>query len=232
MLLIKAGEKNMSNYIYTNEGLVNADELMHYGVPGMKWGRRKNSYVKRAVRGHAGPGRYMTTKRQLAGDKRDLEALNKGQHLSVGLTKKRQAAYDAKDRARLEKRIAKNEKRLADHNVSKDSAVTRRVKEDYRKMSDQDFKTKYKVSKDKYAKRVEKYGDPYMKAPLAKLGKKLAQKEDKKYISKLKKSLTKDANNDLNKPYSQPIGNGAYANWPTKRAFIDAEINRVKRNSI
>jgi hypothetical protein len=80
----------------------------------MRWGRRKNPYAKRVVRGHAGPGRYITTKRQLAGDKRDLEALNKGQHLSVGLTKKRQAAYDAKDRARLEKRIAKNEKRIAD----------------------------------------------------------------------------------------------------------------------
>lgn len=35
----------MSNYIYTNEGLVNADELMHYGVPGMRWGHRKNRYV-------------------------------------------------------------------------------------------------------------------------------------------------------------------------------------------
>ena len=32
----------MANYIYTNDGLINVDELMHYGVPGMKWGRRKN----------------------------------------------------------------------------------------------------------------------------------------------------------------------------------------------
>lgn len=111
----------MSNYIYTNDGLVNADELAHYGVPGMRWGHRKNSYVKRTVRGHAGPGRYITTKRQLAGDKRDLEALNKGQHLSVGLTKKRQAVYDAKDRARLEKRIAKNEKRITDRDSNKQS---------------------------------------------------------------------------------------------------------------
>lgn len=31
----------MSNYIYTNGQLYNADELMHYGVPGMKWGHRK-----------------------------------------------------------------------------------------------------------------------------------------------------------------------------------------------
>lgn len=116
----------MSNYIYTNEGLVNADELMHYGVPGMRWGRRKNSYTKRAVRGHAGPGRYMTTKRQLAGDKRDLEALNKGQHLSVGLTKKRQAAYDAKDRDRLEKRIASNEKRIADRDHNRQLRVEKK----------------------------------------------------------------------------------------------------------
>ena len=35
----------MPNYIYTNDGLVNADELKHYGVPGMKWGRRKSTYT-------------------------------------------------------------------------------------------------------------------------------------------------------------------------------------------
>ena len=78
------------------------NELYHFGVKGMKWGRRK-------IRGHAGPGKYATKKRQLAGDKKDLEALNKGQHLSAGVTKKRQAAYDARDRAALEKKIAKNE---------------------------------------------------------------------------------------------------------------------------
>ena len=81
---------------------IHSDELYHFGVKGMKWGRRK-------VRGHAGPGRYATKKRQLAGDKKDLEALNKGQHLSAGLTKKRQAKFDARDKAALEKRIAKNE---------------------------------------------------------------------------------------------------------------------------
>jgi hypothetical protein len=68
----------------------------------MKWGKRK-------ARGHAGSGVYITRKRQLAGDKRDLTELNEGKHLSVGLTKKRQAAYDARDKAALEKRIAKNQ---------------------------------------------------------------------------------------------------------------------------
>lgn len=86
------------------------DELMHYGVPGMKWGVRKSNYAARTARGHAGMGKYATRKRQLAGDKRDLQRLNKGQHLSVGLTKKRQAAFDARDKRNLESRIAKNEK--------------------------------------------------------------------------------------------------------------------------
>jgi len=65
-------------------------------------------YAARKVRGHAGPGQYITRKRQLAGDKRDLEYLNKGGHLSVGFTKKRQAAYDARDKKILENRIKLN----------------------------------------------------------------------------------------------------------------------------
>lgn len=103
---------------------INTNELMHYGVKGMKWG-------KRMARGHAGPGLYLTKKRQLAGDKRDLAALNKGEHLSVGLTKKRQAAFDKRDKAALEKRIAKNEteqktkldKKAANPNRSREIAI-------------------------------------------------------------------------------------------------------------
>lgn len=90
------------------------DELLHYGVPGMKWG------VRRSIRGHAGPGQYLTKKRRLIGDKKDLEYLNKGGHLSIGLTKKRQAAYDTRDKAALEKRIAKSEQWLSDKTVKKE----------------------------------------------------------------------------------------------------------------
>ena len=79
------------------------DELYHYGVMGMRWGRR-------IARGHGGPGKYITKNSQLKGDQKDLDYLNKGGHLSVGLTKKRQEAYDTRDKAKIEKRISENQK--------------------------------------------------------------------------------------------------------------------------
>lgn len=93
----------MPDYVIQN------GELYHHGVKGMKWGVRKksNSYATRAVRGHAGPGRYIGEKRKIAGAKKDLEILNSGGHLSVGLTKKRQAALDARDRKLLNETLAK-----------------------------------------------------------------------------------------------------------------------------
>lgn len=60
-----------------------------------------------------------------------------------------------------------------------DSSVTKRVKRDYNEMSNEQFAAKYKVSKSKYAKRVEKYGDPYMNAPMARIAKKLKSTDNK-----------------------------------------------------
>lgn len=57
-----------------------------------------------------------------------------------------------------------------------DSAVTKRVKLDFNKLTNQEFLRKYDVSKKIYLERVLKYGDPYMKAPLARLGKWLSKK--------------------------------------------------------
>lgn len=103
---------------------MNNNELQHYGILGMRWGKRK-------VRGYAGPGTYFTRKRQLAGDKRDLKDLDKGKSLSVGFTKKRQAAYDQRDKATLEKRIAKNERVLANKKAKKTKKVSSDAKEAY-----------------------------------------------------------------------------------------------------
>lgn len=70
-----------------------------------------------------------------------------------------------------------------------DSPVTKKVKRDYNEMSNEQFAAKYKVSKNKYAKRVEKYGDPYMNAPMAKLAKKLNSTDDK---SKSERNIPSD----------------------------------------
>lgn len=50
-------------------------------------------------------------------------------------------------------------------------AVTRKAIDAYNTLSEQEFMNRYACSKSVYAKRVARYGDPYMKAPLAKIGK-------------------------------------------------------------
>lgn len=57
-----------------------------------------------------------------------------------------------------------------------DSAVTKRVKLDFNKLTNQEFLRKYATSNTVYLKRVLKYGDPYMKAQLARLGKCMTKK--------------------------------------------------------
>lgn len=84
------------------------NHLTHHGVLGMKWGVRKSR------------GRYIGAKRQVAGAKKDLKTLDNGGHLSVGLTKKRQAALDARDRKAAEKRLSDAEKRLQKKDKTKD----------------------------------------------------------------------------------------------------------------
>ena len=82
------------------------DEIYHYGKLGMKWGYRKTSNTIRSKR-------MLTKKRQLEADKKTLDNLNNGGHMSVGLTKKRQEAYDVRDKAMLKKRISKNTDKLS-----------------------------------------------------------------------------------------------------------------------
>lgn len=113
----------MSDFIL----LTNDEVLEHHGILGQKWGVRRyqnkdgsltnfGKYQARKIRGHAGPGQNYGTKRQLARDKKDLEYLNKGGHLSVGFTKKHQAKYDARDKAIIQDRIKRNEQKLKTNN--------------------------------------------------------------------------------------------------------------------
>jgi hypothetical protein len=104
------------------------DYLKHYGILGMKWGVRRTP---------AQLGRTMiTTKRQLKADKVKLERLNSGKHISVGVTKKRQAAYDKRDKDILEKRIKYNEQKLANKAAKKEAKKKPSVKE----MSDEELR--------------------------------------------------------------------------------------------
>ena len=75
-----------------------------------------------------------------------------------------------------------------------DSAVTRKVKNDYNTLNDNDFRQKYGTSRSTYAKRVEKSksGDPYADNPIVKRGlkksAKLINRENKK-IQALEKDI-------------------------------------------
>lgn len=51
------------------------------------------------------------------------------------------------------------------------SRVTKKVVDNFNRMSEVEFMRKYQCSKLRYYKRVMKYGDPYMNSPLAKIGK-------------------------------------------------------------
>lgn len=54
-------------------------------------------------------------------------------------------------------------------------AITRKVIKDFNALTDEEFLYKYHCKKSTYYKRVLKYKDPYMNAPLAKFGKFLAK---------------------------------------------------------
>lgn len=111
------------------------NELQHHGVKGMKWGvRKKRPYMVRRVRGHAGPGvRIGSAERKLAGAKQDLARLDRGEHLSVGSTKKRQAQYDARDRKALNEQIAKLE-------AKKDRKAKKAAEKALKKAEKQEYK--------------------------------------------------------------------------------------------
>ena len=75
-----------------------------------------------------------------------------------------------------------------------DSSVTKKVKEDYNNLSDQEFMNKYHTSKSTYRKRVNKYGDPYVNSPRAQKARKLEEKHKVKQEKYDKKTLDQGIN--------------------------------------
>lgn len=142
-------------YIIPDSQITFDDELQHHGILGMKWG----------VRRYQNKDGSLTS----AGMKRYGYGPN-GEIVKKGAIDK---AFDRKAE-KLSKNSKTREKMVANDS---DSNVTKRVKSDYNSMSDSEFFKKYSVTKEKYAKRVKKYGDPYMNSPLAKKGKALAEKK-------------------------------------------------------
>lgn len=132
----------MSNYVYTNDGLINADELMHYGVPGMKWGHRKTTVAQDRV------NRKKSEKKQAMSyhDKR----LKKIESKYAKKQAAAKAAYTAKrnslrDRNALESAYRQSKKEVSSNKF--DYAIARRkakVDKSYKQSKEyQNIKQKY-----------------------------------------------------------------------------------------
>lgn len=76
--------------------------------------------------------------------------------------------------------------------TSSDSAITKKVKKDLVSLSGSEFRKKYGTSTTTYMKRVDRYGDPYMNAPLAKVGKFLKKQAQNKVNIYMKNANKKE----------------------------------------
>lgn len=158
-------------------------KLYHHGVLGMKWGQRNGPPYPLSPGAHSASEKKAGYKKSIGGGRNESEydrkkikknkvdANKQGSVVSAAANK----AYD----------VAKNKQKKNQKTYSKmdipdsDSAVTKKVKNDFNTLSNEEFFSKYHASKDTYEKRVKKYGDPYMNSPLAKWAKKQNAKKRK-----------------------------------------------------
>lgn len=160
----------MSNYIISN------GELYHHGIKGQKWGVRryqnKDGSLTPAGRKRYSPDRLSypegasrTTKRVID----DYNSMDEQQFMnkysgSKDEYSKRVVRYG--DPYKNPKGKTKYVPKHLDY-PGKATDVTKKVIDDYNSMDDQQFMNKYAHSKEKYAKQVAKYGDPYLNSKVA-----------------------------------------------------------------
>ena len=155
------------------------NELYHHGIKGMHWGVRRyqnpDGTLTRAGQKRLAKQTYKDDKRKAKRDlqewgdqanrryDRDKKYRDSGQ-LGPDAEKAVRKYKDAKTSAKYRYKQALRDIKYGPMKTNKsDTAVTKRVKEDYRSMNDHEFYNKYYASKNTYARRVHKAkdGDPY-----------------------------------------------------------------------
>lgn len=144
--------------------------LIHYGVPGMRWGVRHDpeptntpAYGK-VLNGY---DKYQKRVTRALGGKNTRANVYAAQAIARTVKSKNPSALQkALYTAHVINVTKKDNKKQRDNMVinKNDHLVTKKAKIDYNNMSDLEFRAKYKLSKDKYLKRVNKSknGDPFM----------------------------------------------------------------------
>lgn len=104
-----------------------------------------------------------------------------------------------------------------------DSSVTRRVKSDYNKMSNREFKAKYQTSKNTYRHRVNRKGDPYANRSSVN---KAALKVSQKYANSKAGKMTVDMVHNVNRRRAQTIAMGK----DLAAGYVGAKVMNIASN--
>lgn len=181
------------------------NDLQHTGVKGMKWGHHRytegrlarakdeSALAKKLATGYTNSLNNRLAKKPNSVNRQS--DVIRGTKLANAYTKSMDNKVD-----RIQSKLNAQKAPATLTPTGKVSSTTKKVIDDYNAMNEQQFKNKYYTSKQTYAKRVEKYGDPYMNSPLAKMGKQLNKNAEKRDNQILNKQAKKG---ELNSQYSK-----------------------------